>query len=51
MMLYLVLDSSTERENGHKPRGTEQSVSERNKDDQGGVLIRVSLSTSPESRL
>ncbi|EXV03854.1 hypothetical protein X797_003653 [Metarhizium robertsii] len=25
MMLYLVLDFSTERHNGHKPRGTEQS--------------------------
>lgn len=51
MMLYLLLDYSTERQNGHKPRGTEQSVSERNKDDQGDAFIRVSLSTSPESRL
>ncbi|KFG85556.1 hypothetical protein MANI_028612 [Metarhizium anisopliae] len=51
MMLYSFLDFSTERQNGHNPRGTEQSVSERNKDDQGDTFIRVSLSTSPESRL
>ncbi|KAG8415508.1 hypothetical protein J3458_009348 [Metarhizium acridum] len=46
MILYSVLNFFTQNE--HKPRGTEQSVAQHNKDDRGGTLTRVPLSTSPD---